>query len=80
MDCDPKLTTIAEMALSVLPREIGCDDVFEYFAAYAEHRIQGSELPEWLLIVAEHLDRCQACREEVEFLLAAMKPHEESSS
>ncbi|MBY0508117.1 MAG: hypothetical protein K2X03_29660 [Bryobacteraceae bacterium] len=72
-ELDPKLRAIVAMAASVLPREIGCDDCFDYFAAYAEHLLAGGPLPEPLQMVGEHLERCSCCMEELNLLLAAMK-------
>jgi len=70
---DPRLKAIVDMAMSALPHEIGCDDCFEYLAAYAEHLVNGAELPEQLRLVGEHLDRCICCMEELKLLLAAMQ-------
>ena len=73
---DAKLKSAVEMALSVLPHEIGCDDCFDFFAAYAEHVITGEPLPEPLRLVAEHLERCPACMEELHLLLEAVQSDE----
>jgi len=70
---DTKLKSVVDMALSVLPHEIGCDDCFEYFAAYADHLTNGSPLPEPLRLAGDHLARCASCMEELQFLLEAMK-------
>ena len=69
---DSKQKAIVEMALSALPREIGCDDCFDSLAAYAEHLRAGTALKESLQPVKEHLELCVACMEELELLLAAM--------
>jgi hypothetical protein len=68
-----KLKFVLDMTMSVLPHEIGCDDCFEYFAAYADHLTNGGPLPEPLRLVGEHLARCAACMEELQLLLEAIK-------
>ncbi len=70
---DAKLRSIVEMAMSVLSHEIGCDDCFEFFAAYADHIRNGNEIPEPLRTVAEHLERCPACTEEMRLLVVALE-------
>lgn len=70
---DTKLESAIGMALSVLPHEIGCDECFEFFAAYADHLANGTAMPEPLRLVGEHLERCAGCMEELQLLLEAMK-------
>jgi hypothetical protein len=69
---ETKLKSAVDMALSVLPVEIGCDQCFESLAAYAEALSSGAQVPEYLRPVAEHLERCPACQEELELLRAAL--------
>ena len=69
---DPKLHALLGMAASTLRHELGCDDCFAYFAAYAEHLASGTPMPEPLELVAEHLERCAFCLEEFELLLQAL--------
>ncbi len=70
---DSKLKSVVDMAMSTLPVEIGCDDCFEFLAAYAEHLLSGNPVPAPLKLVGEHLERCACCLEELELLLEAMK-------
>jgi len=72
-ELDHKLKALVGMAASALPHEIGCDDCFDYFAAYADHLVSGAPLPEPLRLVGEHFERCSCCMEELELLLKAMK-------
>ena len=67
-----QLNRIVGMAMSVLPQELGCDDCFEFLAAFAEHILNGTAMPESLRPVAEHLDRCPACLEEMRILVQAI--------
>jgi hypothetical protein len=76
VDSNAKLRLIVDMAMSVLPSELGCEDCFEYFAAYADQQLNGTALPESLRQVAEHLDRCAACMEEMQMLIEAMRAPE----
>ena len=70
---DPKLKSVLDMAMSVLPEEIGCDDAFEYFAAYAERALSGTPIPGRFQAVTDHLGRCPSCQEELDRLLKALK-------
>jgi hypothetical protein len=72
-ELDPKLKSIVHMAMSALPREIGCDECFDHLAAYAEHQLSGAPLTEQLELVLEHLERCVCCVEELQLLLEALK-------
>ena len=76
---DPKLKSLVNMAMSVLPHEIGCDDCFEYLWCYADHLLSGAPMPEPLKLVGEHLERCSACMEELELLLGALKAEKSRS-
>ena len=67
-----QLNRIVGMAMTVLPEELGCDDCFEFLAAFAEHILNGTAMPESLRAVAEHLDRCPACLEEMRILVQAI--------
>ena len=73
MELELKLKKAVDMAMSVLPAELGCDDAFDYLAAYAEHVMHGTDLPDSLKMTREHLDRCSSCMEELDYLLEAMK-------
>lgn len=70
---DPKLKSILNMAMSVLPQEMGCDDCFEHLAAYADHILNGGPKPIAFEQVREHMERCDACLEELKCLMEAMK-------
>lgn len=71
-EAENRLKSIVEMALSALPRELGCDDCFEFLAAYAE-RVLSGEVPESMKSIEEHLERCPCCTEELNLLLEALK-------
>jgi hypothetical protein len=72
-ELEPKLRKAVSMAMSVLPSEMGCDDAFHHLAAYAEHVMHGTDVPESLRMTREHLDRCSSCIEELAYLLKMMK-------
>lgn len=71
------LRTLVEFALSALPQELGCDTCGDYLAAYAEYQLGGEIPPSTLKGVGEHLERCDACLEEFERLLDAMRAAKE---
>lgn len=70
---EAKVKRLVADALSVLPKELGCDEVFDYFAAYAESKLTGSNAPESSQLVEEHLERCPCCLEEFDLLLESLK-------
>lgn len=72
-EMDPRLKKAIDMAMSVLPDELGCDDAFDHLAAYAEHMLHGTDLPDSLRMTGEHLERCSPCMEELLYLLETMK-------
>lgn len=67
------LRALVDLAFSALPQELGCDTCADYLAAYAEYRLGGQMPPDTLKGVGEHLERCQACLEEFERLLDALR-------
>ena len=69
----PGVKALVEQALSVLPQELGCDSCADYLAAYADYRLGGRTPPDSLKGVGEHLDRCEACLEELKLLLDAVQ-------
>jgi hypothetical protein len=76
-ELEPKLKKAVDMAMSVLPGEMGCDDAFDYLAAYAEHVMHGTDVPDSLKMTREHLDRCSSCMEELDYLLETMKAQDQ---
>ncbi len=57
---NPGVKALVEQALSVLPKELGCDSCAEYLAAYADYHLGGKMPPDSLKGVGEHLVRIPA--------------------
>jgi hypothetical protein len=55
--------------LTTRPDEIGCDECFEQLDRYIDMTLAGKDAAEAMPLVADHLRRCQDCREEFEALL-----------
>ena len=55
------------------PDEITCDECFEQLDQFAERVLEGKPAAEAMPLVQDHLNRCEACREEFEALLVAVK-------
>jgi hypothetical protein len=66
-------------ALNTKPNEIGCDDCFSVLDRYADMHLQGKNVAEAMPLVHDHLQRCNACREEFEALLAGLKAMKEGT-
>ena len=45
---NPGVKALVEQALSVLPKELGCDSCAEYLAAYADYYLGGKMPPDSL--------------------------------
>jgi hypothetical protein len=59
-------------ALTTRPDEIGCDECFEQLDRYIDMTLAGKDVAEAMPLVADHLGRCQDCREEFEALLEVL--------
>lgn len=67
---------LSEVVLAVSkshPDEIGCEDCFEQLDTFAQMKLKGKTPEEAMPLVADHLKRCQDCREEYDALLDAIK-------
>jgi len=53
--------------------EIGCDTCFDQMDLFAELTMAGKDAASAMPHVYRHLQMCQACREEFEALLSALK-------
>jgi len=53
--------------------EMDCHECYEVMDRFVELAMSGASASEALPLVQDHLDRCPACREEYEVLLAALK-------
>jgi len=60
--------------MTTRPDEIGCDECFEQLDRFVEMVLNGEDATAVMPLVQDHLDRCKACREEYEALLAALRP------
>jgi hypothetical protein len=72
-DLRRRLLHLTAEALSVGPDEIGCDDCSVRLPAYAEVHVRRRRLGAELRAVADHLDRCPACREEWDRLQKSLR-------
>ena len=73
MKLDPKqVETLLASTLATRPREIDCDEWLASAARYAELSKSGTEIPEDLELMAQHLEVCPECREEFETLVALL--------
>jgi len=59
--------------ITTRPDEISCDECFEELDRLVEIRLAGKAIPEAMLLVQDHLERCDDCHEEFEALLAALR-------
>ncbi len=62
-----------EDIFSTHPEELDCTKCFEEVGRFAEYSLVGKDAAEAMPLVQEHLNRCCACREEFEALLAAIE-------
>ena len=55
-------------------RDLGCDAGFDVLDRYAEAQLRGDDVARAFPEIVAHLENCAACREDVEGLLAALRP------
>jgi hypothetical protein len=67
------LKKMVNSIITTRPDEIACDECFEQLDQFAERMLEGKSAAEAMPLVQDHLDRCEACREEYEALLEAVK-------
>ncbi len=60
-----EISELARLLFQTVPEEITCDQWFEFAAYYADHLAEGVEVPEPLRRVAQHLQVCPECAEEI---------------
>ena len=68
--------TIQKMINSVKStrdHELHCDHCNDELDRFIEMKLSGKNAAEAMPLVQQHLDRCQACREEYEVLLEAIR-------
>jgi hypothetical protein len=65
-----------ERFLATDPRDVGCDEAMAVMHLYAELLAAGVDAAEQCPGVAAHLAACQACAEDVDGLLAAVREAE----
>jgi len=58
---------------STRDQELTCGHCFEELDQFIEMKLAGKNAEEAMPLVQEHLDRCQACRDEYEVLLEAIQ-------
>lgn len=59
--------------INIEPDEIGCDTCFEIVDRFVDMELAGKNAEEALPLVKNHLNRCDACREEYRALYHAVK-------
>jgi predicted anti-sigma-YlaC factor YlaD len=59
--------------LNVHPDEITCGECYDVVDQYVEMELAGKNAQDAIPMVKDHLNRCDACREEYEALLTALK-------
>ena len=65
-----------ERFLATDPRDVGCDEAMAVMHLYAELLAAGADAAEQYPGVAAHLAACEACAEDVDGLLAAVREAE----
>lgn len=76
----PKFSDLPQTVKNLLSKlsqtreeEISCDDVHALLGEFAELHQQGKDIAKLMPEVQQHLEMCQACREEYEALLMAIE-------
>lgn len=57
-----------EMLASTREEELSCDEVFEMLDQFVELAVKGEDVRRLMPLVQHHLDMCDDCREEYQYL------------
>jgi hypothetical protein len=68
-----KLQMMVRDILATQPMEIGCDTCYSQLDQFVEMILMGRDGAMELPLVAAHLELCDACHEEFEALLSALR-------
>jgi hypothetical protein len=68
-----RLKKLVRVIMTTRPDEIACDECLDRLDRFVETRLAGTEVPEAMRLLQDHLERCDDCREEFEALLAAAR-------
>jgi len=68
-----RLKKLVRVIMTTRPDEIACDECLDRLDRFVETRLAGTEVPEAMWLLQDHLERCDDCREEFEALLAAAR-------
>ncbi len=64
---------VINMAMSVEPDELDCDEFFAQMDRFVELDLSGEDVAALMPLVQEHAERCRDCREEYEALRQALE-------
>lgn len=74
-----QLEALAKATLATRPEEIDCDEWLARVGRFLEHEASGAPLPSDLLAVAQHLEVCPECDEELDALRSGLEEVPEDS-
>jgi hypothetical protein len=66
-----KIRELLQQVIATEPTEIDCEELLARVGAYVESATSERELSVELRVVAQHLEVCPECKEEIEALLRA---------
>ena len=64
---------MARGIMATRPDGIGCDECFEQLDRFVNIKLDGPDPAEAMPLGQDHLTRCTSCRQEFEWLLAALE-------
>ncbi len=67
------LVKLVRVVAETRETEIGCDECFERLDGFAEAELYGVEASTAMLLVGDHLQKCEDCRSKFEALLTALR-------
>ncbi len=70
---DKQIKMLLQLAGSVTPDALNCDDCFGEIARFAEEELAGHTVCEAMRKVQNHLANCPCCRDEYRTLLEALR-------
>lgn len=68
-----QVSSLIDLVVSAKRDDLGCDGCLELIDQFAQAELDGTEIPEIMKKVRDHLEQCLCCRDEYDALLIALR-------
>ena len=77
---EKQIQILLQLAGSVTPDSMDCDECFCEIARFAEQELAGKTIPEAMQRVQDHLANCPCCQDEFQALLEGLQALDDETS